>query len=223
MNFINKDTLIFGSFAKVAGNNGCRMFNSAFKQYNINAIYKSFSINNIQKAIEAARILDFKGFAVTMPFKKEALNYVDILTDTVSQIGALNTVINTNGILMAWNTDYTAAQIFLSKLNLKHLYILGDGGYAAAVKHASETLNISYHIINRSNWNDINDIKDSVIYNCTPVSDIVIDESNKFIDCLITTDTGKYLSQLQAAYQFGLYTKNLYDYEEIINTFSKCG
>jgi len=219
---IDKDTLIFGSFAKKAGNNGCIMFNQAFKHYNINAIYKSFSINNIEKAIDAARILNFKGFAVTMPFKKEALKYMDVLTDTVSQIGALNTVINNNGVLIGWNTDYTAAQIFLLKLkNKKHLYILGDGGYAAAVKQAAKTLNISYDIINRFNWNKIETIKNSVIYNCTPVENIKIDKSNNYIDCSITTDTGKYLSQLQAAYQFQIYTNNLFNYEEIINTFSK--
>jgi len=204
---INKDTLIFGSFAKQAGNNGCIMFNAAFKYYNLNAIYKSFSVNDIGNAMEAARILNFKGFAITMPFKIEAIKYLDSGSDEVLPIGAINTVVNINGYLKGFNTDYLAAQTTLSTYDLsKHLYILGNGGYAAAVKYAAKTLNLNYDIISRNNWNEIKDIKDSIIYNCTPVSDIEVDESNKFIDCLITTDSGKKLSKIQAEHQFKLYT-----------------
>lgn len=204
---IDKDTLIYGSFAKTAGNTGCIFFNSAFFRFKINAIYKSFPVNNIEKAILAARILNFKGFAITMPFKKDAINYVDELNNEVKEIGATNTILNNEGILRAYNTDYLAAKYFLEKNNKnKQLFILGDGGYAAAVKYAAKTLNINFNIINRKNWNEIIDIKDSVIYNCTPVSDIKFDNSNQFIDCLITSQTGKKLSKIQASYQFELYT-----------------
>ena len=205
---INKDTKIYGSFAKVAGNNGCKMFNPLFKYYKLNAIYKSFSVNNIKDAIEAARILNFSGFAVTMPFKKEAIKYIDILSDDVKEIGALNTVINSEGILKGYNTDFLAAQRTLKTyLNTyKKIFILGDGGYAAAVKHASKTLSLEYNIINRNNWNNLKYIKDSIVYNCTPVENIQVDDSNVFIDCIITTPTGYELSEIQASYQFKLYT-----------------
>jgi len=204
---INKDTEIFCSFAKQAGNNGCNLFNPAFEYYKLNAIYKSFSVDNIEKAIEAARILNFRGFAVTMPFKKEAIKYVDDISDEVEDIGALNTVINIGGELIAYNTDFIAAETLLNELDkTKKLFILGNGGYAAAVKYAAKTLGILYDIINRNNWKNIKDIKSSIIYNCTPVSNIEIDKSNIFIDCSITSETGKRLSIIQAEHQFKLYT-----------------
>ena len=63
-----------------------------------------------------------------------------------------------------------------------------------------------YEFITRTDWNELDDIKDSVIYNCTPVENIKVDGSNKFIDCIVTTETGKKLAAIQASHQFKLYT-----------------
>ena len=71
MSWINKDTEIYCSFAKKAGNTGCQMMNSAFYYYGLNKIYKSFSVDNIGLAVEAVETLDIKGFAITMPYKKK--------------------------------------------------------------------------------------------------------------------------------------------------------
>ena len=53
MNWINKDTEIYCSFAKTAGNTGCQMMNTSFYYYGLNKIYKSFSVDNIKDAIDA--------------------------------------------------------------------------------------------------------------------------------------------------------------------------
>ena len=72
------------------------------------------------------------------------------------------------------------------------MYILGNGGYAAAVKFAAETMGLEYDIINRSNWNLIKDIRNTIVYNCTPVENLgeIIDDSVTFIDCIVTSITG---------------------------------
>jgi len=203
---INKDTEIYCSFAKEAGNVGCKLFNSAFNYYGLNKIYKSFSISTIGNAVDAVETLDIKGFAVTMPFKIEVLDYVDEMSDEVEHIGAANTVINHNGYLVPYNTDYLAAKEMLVDYVGSELYILGTGGYARAVKSAANSLNLDCEFITRSDWDEIEDLKDSVIYNCTPVENIKFDKSNKFIDCIVSTPTGKRLSWLQASHQFKLYT-----------------
>ena len=203
---IDKDTLLFGSFAEKAGNIGCRLFNTAFKYYDMNAIYKSFSVNSIEDAMNAARTLNFKGFAITMPFKIGVLDYVDELDNNVKKIGAANTIINKNGRFIAYNTDFLAAKEFISKNYYfsEYLCILGDGGYAAAVKHAARELGVDFTLITRKNWGVLDTLKDCLIYNCTPVVNKV-DKSNKYIDCLVTTETGRKLVLIQASHQFKLY------------------
>ena len=113
--WVNKDTEIYCSFARQAGNTGCQMMNSAFYYYGLNKIYKSFSVDSIEKAVQAVRVLNIKGFAITMPYKIEVLQYVDDVPPFISDIGAANTVINTDGVLKAYNTDYNAAQTVLQR------------------------------------------------------------------------------------------------------------
>jgi shikimate dehydrogenase len=213
-NWINKDTEVYCSFAKTAGNTGCQMMNTAFYYYGMNKIYKSFSVDNIKNAVNAVKALDIKGFAITMPYKIDVLEHVDILSDEVKEIGAANTVLNQNGILTAYNTDYNAAKFILDEtyvelfkfMNYPQLFILGDGGYSKAVQAAAKFIGLEPYMITRYNWSDIDKVKDGIIYNCTPVEGILVDDSNKFIDCLVTTKTGKRLAAMQASHQFKLYT-----------------
>ena len=157
---INKDTEIYCSFAKEAGNVGCKVFNTAFKYYDMNKIYKSFSVDNIEDAVNAVKTLDIKGFAVTMPFKTEVLDYVDYMSNGVKAVGAANTIINERGILTAHNTDYNAAKEVLDECLGVDLHILGSGGYAAAVITAARDLGYNPNIITRNNWNEIKEIRE---------------------------------------------------------------
>lgn len=206
MNWVNSETEVYCSFAKTAGNTGCQMMNSSFYYYGLNKIYKSFSVDNIQKAVDAVRTLNIKGFAITMPFKKEVVAFVDDMTDDVKNTGACNTVINDNGYLKAYNTDVFAAKAYLKDIdNNKILYILGDGGYASAVKYVATNM-FECVYITRNDWDDIGKIKNSIIYNCTPVKNIDYCPSNIFINCDVNSKTGRNLAILQASKQFELYT-----------------
>lgn len=206
--WIDKNTEIYCSFAEKAGNTGCQMMNSAFYYYGLNKIYKSFSVSNIEDAVKSVRTLGIKGFAITMPYKVEVLKYVDECEVNVTEVGCANTVINDNNNLKAYNTDvYSADTILRDYNNQQKLYIIGGGGYSKSVKWAGKINRFETEHINRENWNEINDIRDSVVYNCTPV-DITneIHESNNFINCLVESETGKELARLQASKQFELYT-----------------
>ena len=107
---INKETEIYCSFSSNPGNNGCIFFNSEFKELNMNAIYKSFYSDDIEKSIEAVKSLDIKGFALSMPFKIEALDYVDEVEDSARKIGSINTVVNKDGYLKGYNTDWVGVK-----------------------------------------------------------------------------------------------------------------
>ena len=203
---IDKDTLLYGSFAKTAGSTGCLFHNAGFKKHNINAIYKSFSVNSIKDAVAAMKTLNIKGAGVTMPFKIQVLEYLDVCKDGVKEIMACNTLVNDNGIITGYNTDFLAATDYLRPLNLKDIIILGRGGYAKAVTYACKNLNIEVTNVNREHWTSIPYIKNKTVFNCTPVTNIKINESVNFIDCIVSTKTGKELSHIQAKYQFKIYT-----------------
>ena len=210
--WINKDTEIYCSFAESAGNTGCQMMNSAFYYYGLNKIYKSFSVSNIEDAVKSVRTLNIKGFAITMPYKIQVLDYVDECDVSIVDIGAANTVINDNGVLVAYNTDYLAAKTVLKRFPKYDLYILGNGGYSKAVQEAAKQLGYQPIVVTRNpnswemGWDNISNIgKSSIVYNCTPVENIDVNTSN-YIDCIVTTNTGKELATLQASHQFKLYT-----------------
>ncbi|MHA2343599.1 MAG: hypothetical protein ACXADW_17160 [Candidatus Hodarchaeales archaeon] len=210
MTTIDKDTSLYCSFAEVAGSKGCAFHNAMFNKYCINAIYKSFSVKDIKSAIDAMRVLNIKGAGITMPFKQDVLKFVDTMSESVSLIGASNTIINNNGKLHAENTDFLAVRDYLSELDIDDITILGNGGFSQAVQYACKSLGIKTYIITRENWLDIYDLTTDTVFNCTPVENIgkvdIPSSIYHFIDCIVTTETGKELALRQAKYQFELYT-----------------
>lgn len=212
---INKDTKIYCSFSKNAGNKGCQFFNAAFYKYNINAIYKSFSVDNINDALNSAKILRFNGCAIAMPFKKTAFELVDCKDISASNSESVNTILfdYESNKLTGYNTDYYATgKILESKIDKYNtIYILGNGGLACSVKAKSKEMGFNIINITRNNWSDINILKNSLIFNCTPVSNINFDITNDYIDCIIGTQTGDLFHQYQSRKQFEIYTGIKYE------------
>ena len=202
---IDKNTQIYCSFSSNPGNNGCKFFNNSFQSQNINAIYKSFYSDNIENSIKAVKSLDIKGFAVSMPFKVEVLNCVDKLSKEVKYIGAANTILNNNGNLKAYNTDWVGAYKYLNeykKDRLDYINILGNGGFSKAVQYACNLLEISFNIIERDQWSLVPQLK-GIIFNCTPVE---IYTTGMLIDGRPSTTSGKKIALLQAEEQLKIYT-----------------
>ena len=212
---INSETKVYGSFSSRAGNLGCTFHNRGFDVLGINAIYKSFTVKSIANAMTAVRELDFKGASISMPFKSEVLKYVDEIDNCASEIWAANTIINNDNILYATNTDWIACHQYLSRFKQTEVVILGNGGFSKAAQYACNKLNKSFRIIVRNNWDDIFKLENELVFNCTPVENLdkSIHESNKLIDCLNFTLTGKQLSIIQAKHQFKLYTGQDYPLE----------
>jgi len=201
---IDKDTKIFCSFSINPGNNGCVFFNEKFKQNNVNALYKSFFSDNIKKSVEAVKTLGISGFAVSMPFKIEILNYVDQVDEIAQTIGSCNTVINKEGKLIAYNTDWIGIKNYLLQTKIPSSVLLaGNGGFSRAAQFTFDKMKIPFDIITRKNWSDLQN-SDRTIFNATPIK---IDNKNNLIDARPTEYEGKIIARLQAEEQFKLYTK----------------
>jgi len=201
---IDKDTKIFCSFSINPGHNGCVFFNEKFKQNNVNALYKSFFSDNIKKSVEAVKTLGISGFAVSMPFKIEILNYVDQVDEIAQTIGSCNTVINKGGKLIAYNTDWIGIENYLLQTKIPSSVLLaGNGGFSRAAQFTFDKMKIPFDIITRKNWSDLQN-SDRTIFNATPIK---IDNKNNLIDARPTEYEGKIIARLQAEEQFKLYTK----------------
>lgn len=211
---INKDTKIYCSFSKNAGNKGCEFFNPAFYKYNINAIYKSFSVDNIDDALKCAKLFKINGCAISMPFKKRAYELVDEKDISAINSKSVNTIIfdyNSNKSI-GYNTDYYATEhLLIYYIEFKTIYILGNGGLSSAVKSKSEEMGFNVINITRKDWDRIKELKNSLIFNCTPVTNIILDKSNIFLDCIIGTFTGDLFHKHQSMKQFEIYTGIKYE------------
>ena len=200
---LNKDTKIYCSFSSNPGNNGCIFFNGEFERNGIDAIYKPFYSDDIKKSIEAVRSLDIKGFALSMPFKIESLDYVDEVEDSARNIGSINTVVNKDGYLKGYNTDWIGVKKYFEIKRFDSIYIIGNGGFSKSVQYTCDIMDIKLSIITRKNWRLIDELDDTVLFNATPIN---IKTNNLLIDGRPYTDTGREIALYQAKEQFKIYT-----------------
>lgn len=81
---------------------------------------------------------DVKGINVTIPYKKDVIPYLDEMDESAKAIGAVNTIINVDGKLKGYNTDFGGFLYMVKAHNVhmegKKVLIIGNGGACAAVK-----------------------------------------------------------------------------------------
>lgn len=75
---------------------------------------------------------DFKAINVTIPYKEAVLPYLDFTDEAAKEIGAVNTIVNSDGKLYGYNTDFYGLKSLIEKtgadLKGKKVLILGTGG-----------------------------------------------------------------------------------------------
>jgi shikimate dehydrogenase len=133
-----KDTQIFISIAERPGNFGANFFNQAFLYSGLDYIYKPFKVlsGDLQKAIDSIRVLGIRGAGVSMPHKQTVIQYLDEVDERTKKIGAVNTIVNKNGRLYGYNTDYVGAHQVIEEIFPvagKKVLIIGAGGAARAI------------------------------------------------------------------------------------------
>lgn len=87
---------------------------------------------------------DFKAINVTIPYKQDVIPHLYYVADIAKSIGAVNTIVNRDGKLYGYNTDFGGMNALLSRMGLslkdKKVLILGTGG-------TSKTANaLSHHL-----------------------------------------------------------------------------
>jgi len=74
----------------------------------------------------------FCGINVTIPYKQAVIPYLDCLSEKSAAIGAVNTVVNRDGVLYGYNTDYYGMRSLILRMGLdlsgRKVLVLGTGG-----------------------------------------------------------------------------------------------
>ena len=87
---------------------------------------------------------DFGGINVTIPYKQQVIPYLDGLSDTACAIGAVNTIVNRDGRLYGYNTDFAGMAALIRHLGLslsgKKVLILGTGGTSKTARAVAQKL-----------------------------------------------------------------------------------
>ena len=134
--YINKDTQLCMSLSARPGNFGTRFHNFLYRNLRLNFVYKAFTTRDLPAAIGGIRALGIRGCAVSMPFKETCIAFLDELTPSAQGIKSVNTIVNTDGHLTAYNTDYLAVFSLLQSRKVSTnltFALLGSGGMAKAV------------------------------------------------------------------------------------------
>ncbi|MGL6200157.1 MAG: shikimate dehydrogenase [Lachnospiraceae bacterium] len=140
MNQIDAKTRMACFIAQPARHSGSpAIYNAAFSKLGLNYCYLSFEISpeNLAEAINSIKVLDMLGANISMPHKGAAVSYMDTLSPSASMVGAVNMILNRDGVLEGYNTD---GEGFVANLRDhgvsvegKTITLVGVGGAASAI------------------------------------------------------------------------------------------
>ena len=154
-----------------------KIIHEKFGKYNYEL--KELSLDGFKKFMQAKK---FKGINITIPYKETALDFVDEIDESAKAIGAINTVINKNGTLIGFNTDYLGLKLLIEKNNItiknKKIVILGSGGTSKTAYTVAKNLGAKEIIkVSRSkkdntcSYEELEKLHNNadVLFNTTPV------------------------------------------------------
>jgi len=117
------------------------MHNAAFRTLDLDMCYVPFRVlpENLPDAVRAVRSLGLLGVNITVPHKENVIPLLDEVDREALFIGAVNTIVNTDGRLKGFNTDGRGFMSSLSEEGIstegKDVVIIGTGGASRAVSY----------------------------------------------------------------------------------------
>lgn len=166
----------FGLIGRKLGHSFSAEIHSKLAEYN----YELYPIEP-DKLDEFFKKSDFKAINVTIPYKEKVMPYLYYIDPLAIKIGAVNTVINKNGKLYGYNTDFFGMTQMILKSGIevkgKTAAILGSGGTSKTAMTVLSDLGAErYYVVSRNaddksiSYSDLYSIADNIdiILNTTP-------------------------------------------------------
>jgi len=131
------------------------MQNAAFRQMGLDYVFIPFKVKkeDLREAIEGIKALNIRGLNVTIPHKVAVMPFLDEVDPLAENIGAVNTIVNNEGLLKGYNTDASGFLQSLLAENIqpagKNVVILGAGGASRAIAFILADKGANLTILNR--------------------------------------------------------------------------
>jgi shikimate dehydrogenase len=184
---IGRDTRLCMSLSARPGNFGSRFQNHLYEALSLDYVYKAFSTRDLAAAIGGIRALNIRGCAISMPFKEACIALIDELAPSAAAIESVNTIVNDDGHLRGYNTDYVAIVKLIESNAISpqtSLVLCGSGGMAKAVASAFRDAGFKDGVIVARNeiagrrlaevcgyrWqSELGDLRPQMLINVTPI------------------------------------------------------
>jgi len=152
----NQSTRLYGLIGGVVSGSISQLtHNAEMAKKGLNAVYIKMALkeNDLQEVLELAKELKFGGLSVTMPYKEMIIPFLDDIDKKAAAIGAVNTIVFTDGKTVGFNTDCLGALNALENhidVKDKRLIVLGAGGAARAIIYEARERGAHVIILNRT-------------------------------------------------------------------------
>ncbi len=149
MSEIKETFVIFGN--PVAHSKSPQMHNAGFENIDYNGIYKKHLLEDGNTIKDVFLQNHYEGANITVPHKEFAYENADEVRGLANEIKAVNTYINENGKVIAYNTDAPGFLYAIESFGeVKKVLLLGAGGTAKAISLALKQSDIDVTVLNRS-------------------------------------------------------------------------
>ena len=167
---------------------GVKLHNAGYAANNLDYTYIATGSTDIKKTIQIMREFPFRGLGVSMPFKETVIGEIDEVDFSVKKIGACNTIVNNDGKLIGYNTDWVGAVDAIKEVvkidSINKAVIVGAGGVARAIAFGLRQNNIEVFVCARNEEQRLKLVKDLSLQGSG-----TIEEQGKFEADLIVNAT----------------------------------
>lgn len=192
------------------------MHNANFKKERLEIKYslKDINFDELEETVNSLRDKNVIGANVTSPYKISVIQYLDSIDPVAEKIGAVNTIVNNNGKLKGYNTDWIGITKSVGSVKGKEIYVLGAGGASRAVIYAlmkqggkvtvvNRTLERAKQLAEEFGCDYSESVKGGdIIINCAPVCLVGKDVLSKFsvaVDIVYTPSETQFLQDAKEA------------------------
>jgi shikimate dehydrogenase len=126
------------------------MQNAGFAALGLGWTYQLLDVppNRLRDAVAGLRAQEVAGANVTIPYKQDVMEHLDVIAPEALRARAVNTIVNEGGRLGGYNTDIPAIRAAVEQVGIEpgsaNAVILGAGGAARATAAALEGAHVTF-------------------------------------------------------------------------------